>query len=433
MAETIGLLTSVIGQLEVIRQWTNEVRQQYRHMKEVPEKCLQLDALIDEVAQLLQELQQYDSESMTAARDRQLGKISLSLEKAQEELRVLKEKRSSASRFRRFFRAKKVCETLDKLIDELGKLELTGLLIDAAASNQAATLQLASGRVDQEFVAQFALPPLPGRIVFDLDNMETYEGKLKAMVLRENVDTVGAVGVRVAAVHGMSGVGKTCAVTAVGNDPEVQKHYSGGVYFFSFAQNVKDMDIVRKLADEVDATGGHRTAKEIQNESGLDSALRKARSWFGKQRCLFICDDMWQCEGRKCGYLHAMRNLCAGGGDGCLLLSTRDLQVSEEIEEANTVTFKERDEQLAGDILLGAAGITRSELTAASSIAHESCTYILRRYGGLPVALGVAGRAIARIARHSSGGDSEKQKVIAAINDYKAMLERSFFAGEDLG
>ena len=79
------------------------------------------------------------------------------------------------------------------------------------------------------------------------------------------------------AAQDMSGVGKTCAVTAVGNDSDVQKYFSDGVYFISFGQNAKDRDVVRKVADKRKESGGESPSKEIRNENDVNSAIEKGR------------------------------------------------------------------------------------------------------------------------------------------------------------
>ena len=61
----------------------------------------------------------------------------------------------------------------------------------------------------------------------------------------------------------MAGVGKVCAVTAVGNDSDVQNHYSGGARFLFFGKDTTDGDATSVVADKVKKSGGEGLSKEI--------------------------------------------------------------------------------------------------------------------------------------------------------------------------
>ena len=74
------------------------------------------------------------------------------------------------------------------------------------------------------------MPPTPNGLVLNLNRSDEYEGKLKQKVLGTEVSIVGAIGAGTTAVYGTSGIGKICAVIAVGNDKDVQNHYSGETF-----------------------------------------------------------------------------------------------------------------------------------------------------------------------------------------------------------
>ena len=74
----------------------------------------------------------------------------------------------------------------------------------------------------------------------------------------------------VASARGVSGVGKTCAVKAVGNDEEVQNYYSGDVHFFRFGPTITDEGVMKMVAEAVEESGGHSTAEGMRNEEGLE-------------------------------------------------------------------------------------------------------------------------------------------------------------------
>ena len=152
-------------------------------------------------------------------------------------------------------------------------------LICGLSAYQATLLQASSpsGREDA-FVAKDSVPLTPTELVLNLRDSATYEGQLKEKVLSRSAGTVGAVGVRVTAAQCMSGVGKTCAVMAVGNDSDVQNYYGGGVHFLSLGQDATDRDFMSKVADKVEESGGHLLANRIRNENNLSTAIEKGRS-----------------------------------------------------------------------------------------------------------------------------------------------------------
>ena len=119
----------------------------------------------------------------------------------------------------------------------------------------------------------------------------------------------------------MSGVGKTCAVTAVGNDSDVQSCHSGGVCFLSFGQDAFAGDVISKVANKAQESGGAVLSEEIRNKNDVTSAIGKGQGWLSGHKRLFICDDMWRCKSRDSGYLHLMRRLCNEKDGGCVLLS----------------------------------------------------------------------------------------------------------------
>ena len=236
------------------------------------------------------------------------------------------------------------------------------------------------------------------------------------------------------AAQGMSGVGKTCAITAVGNDSDVKECYFGGVYFLSFGQGATDGDVISKVANKVEESGGHLLAEKIRNENNLSSAIEKGQSWFSGHKCLFICDDMWRCKGRDTEYLHSMRRLCSEEDGGCVLLSTRDLQVSNEVGSSSLVRFEERDDVAAVEILCRYAEVRKEWVQSGSERVRDAMNKVVKRCGGLPVALGVAGNGIRSIARETDENRAgEKDARLDAIVTCGKKLERSLYTQIDLG
>ena len=285
------VFSTVTAALDQSRLLVNVIRNQYRHMKRVPGKCGELEKGLNEMSVTLRELTEYERESMTPKGKREVKRMSEYLEYAKSKLEEQKSVTEGSSKVGRFVRAKRVSETLDELIGRLEELELRGLVIDGFAHQHAS-----SNTGNDVFTAQYNVPPTPDSLVLNLNHNNTYEGRLK-----QKARTVDAVGARVTAAQGMSEVGKTCAVTAVGNDSDVQKCYGGGVYFLSFGKDAMDGDVIGNVANKVEESGGHVLADKIRNENDVEKAIEKGRGWYSGHKCLFICDNMWRCKGRESG------------------------------------------------------------------------------------------------------------------------------------
>jgi hypothetical protein len=76
------------------------------------------------------------------------------------------------------------------------------------------------------YSSRFCAPENPAGIVLNVASPVTLEGRIKVAVLGQSSKRVCAV----ASTDG-SGVGKTCALNEVGCDPDVARHFTGGVYY----------------------------------------------------------------------------------------------------------------------------------------------------------------------------------------------------------
>ena len=119
---------------------------------------------------------------------------------------------------------------------------------------------------------------------------------------------------------------------------------------------------------------------------------------------------------------------------GCVLLSTRDLHVSKEVDMSNIVNFNERDDAVGEEMLCKYAEVRKDWIDGATQCVKDAVKDVVRRCGGLPVALGVAGKGIRSIARRrSGGGGEEKERSLGAIVKCSEKLEGSLFDQMDLG
>ena len=170
------------------------------------------------------------------------------------------------------------------------------------------------------------------------------------------------------------------------------------------------------------STTGASDSKREQHREGS----RERSGWFGQYKCLFVCDDMWRCESRSSGYVQEMRHLCSEQGGGCVVLSTRDDRLSEAVDERSKVRFDVRDEKESGEMLCGYIGISKDVMTGSSGEVKEAYEKVLQSCGGFAVALGIAGKAVARMRRRSSS-------VGEAIIRYRRDLDQSALLQQGTG
>jgi hypothetical protein len=259
------------------------------------------------------------------------------------------------------------------------------------------------------FAPTFNVPDIPNgvHLDFSLDCRGTptsVEGMLKAAVMKDDTratQNVAALGssakhLQLAAV-GMGGMGKTCALKGIGHEVDVQQRYHGGVYFISLGQDVKDEGIVSQVADVVKASGGKLLSSNIRLCQTAAEATRKAGPWFARRRCLFICDDLWSSATRKSGFIADLNEFARLCDASCFLFSTRDKDIASHAS-SDPVAFKAREPrgQEATEMFRKHAKMKETVLQGMGETGDVALAYLLDMCAGLPLALTIAGRSIAR-------------------------------------
>jgi NB-ARC domain len=223
------------------------------------------------------------------------------------------------------------------------------------------------------------------------------EGRLKVAVLEQ-----GSIRVRAVGLIGGGGVGKTCALKAVGRDPDVARYFTGGVYYMSLGQDAKLVVAVREVASIVKAAGVLKSEAKILPSTTLSQATKEAPSWFDGQRCLFICDDLWATKSSKTGFFK----------DICFLISAQQLNAAEQQAvfcfRHRSAALKTSCHRLAENpsLRVNLVGRNPSRFCAATRnwtasrkcgsdrTSLEAYQYMLDQCAGLPFALAVAGGAM---------------------------------------
>jgi NB-ARC domain len=234
---------------------------------------------------------------------------------------------------------------------------------------------------------------------------------------------------------GMAGMAKTCAIKGIGHEDDVKRRYHDGVYFVSLGKDVNDECIVSQDTGIVKASGGKLVASEIILCETAAEAANKAGSWFSHRRCLFLCDDLWSSATRKNGFFADLNELTRLGDSSCFcyfLFSTRDIDIASHAS-SDLVVFKVREPrgQEASEMLRKHARIDKAALHGMKEAGDENIYYVLDMCARLPLALAVAGRAIARALRSASQTPAGALGVYAC--NLKSAREQLIDKGIDIG
>lgn len=262
--------------------------------------------------------------------------------------------------------------------------------IDKLALNQGASRNHASEDED-EFQPTFDVPENPPYVILKYgsvsdaqDAPQTAEAELKKAVLRIGTTrNVGAVGMR-----GMSGVGKSCALRGLAGDLDVKNWFDGGVYWLSLGQDATERDLIRQLEHIVTNSGGRKAGQALAQEGRIKEVVSRTTRWFSGKRILLLIDDVWADNDIGCDIIGRLRPIADLGCGSRVAFTTRDLML---IRQSTAVVFAMRGKTESIEMLLAAAELEERDFQDS----REAIEEVLDRCGGLPLALSVAGSAIA--------------------------------------
>lgn len=147
---------------------------------------------------------------------------------------------------------------------------------------------------DQDFfvVVTSMVPESCPEAVLDFDSEKdgkrlTSEGQLLDAIL----DPTQLHCIRPVFAVGESGVGKTCALQAIGRRQDVRSRFPGGVLYISLGSHATEHTLTQQIAEMVETAGGRERANRIRMSS-LAHAIEDADSWF-QEFTLFLIDDIW--------------------------------------------------------------------------------------------------------------------------------------------
>ncbi|CDF40019.1 WD40-repeat containing protein, partial [Chondrus crispus] len=312
-----------------------------------------------------------------------------------------------------FLAVKKKCEdnSSDVVTEGVhGPLEEEAKRSDASgdARHQMRTTSAEDPKKDG-FKASFQVPKNPDHVILKFgrsedagnstERMTAPEERLRRSVLRPgDRQNVGAVGARrggVVGTKGMGGIGKSCALRGLASDEEVRSRFCDGIYWLVLGQDATERGVIEHLARITRESGGETQAKAVREESVLYSAVSRVTEWFKGKTILLLIDDVWR-EGMVGGegiagskVMSRLREIADVENSSRTAFTAREWGVVEGSEE---IQFSTKEDASSLEILLKSADIQREEVEGLG----DQTERILRFCGGLPLALSVVGRAIAR-------------------------------------
>jgi hypothetical protein len=200
---------------------------------------------------------------------------------------------------------------------------------------------------------------------------------------------------------------------AIACHPEVIRQFSGGIYFMRVGKDATPDYVVALLTDIVKESGGTRLAADVSACSTVLEAAAKTASWFAREdkRCLLVCDDLWETNVRKTGFFPDFVRLVdkPETATSChrLLFSSRNHDIGR-FSQACRVYFSPLDSHGTEAIVMLCVHCRSAKFPPRGIAAREDFDVVLGRCAGLPLALAVAGRAIAEHVDMGQGSTAGK-------------------------
>jgi hypothetical protein len=175
--------------------------------------------------------------------------------------------------------------------------------------------------------------------------------------------------IKMDALHGMGGIGKSVMARALCDDPEVQAAFPDGILWATLGQTP---ELIDHLRDWIGALGGtvSDTAPTIDRLKAILASLLRERA------CLLIADDMWQRTD--------VETFCVGGPKCRLLFTTRNAAIARDLAAAvHPVPLMTPTEAVALLEEWAGAGLAQTS--------PDLKARIVRRLDRLPLAIRLAG------------------------------------------
>jgi tetratricopeptide (TPR) repeat protein len=290
-----------------------------------------------------------------------------------------------------------LCVLYGKTAEELGLLSDTyedGIVEEAMLPiAQPATPDILASPVS--FLADPAIPEVLG----STDSLLGRTGLL-TQVKQRLLQTGGST---LTALNGLPGIGKTSLAVALATDQEVQAHFYDGILWTALGPHP---NILALLARWGKLLGIEPT--EVEDATSRESWGQALRAAIGHCQILLIIDDAWSAEEAL-----AFR---IGGTQSAHLLTTRLPQVAFAFAQEGAIVVPELEETAGLDLLTHFV----PQLIQQDP---QGALALVRRVGGLPLALTLMGKYLA--AQAFTGQPRRLQAALAQLQDTQQRLRVS--------
>jgi tetratricopeptide (TPR) repeat protein len=215
--------------------------------------------------------------------------------------------------------------------------------------------------------------------------------------LKERLRTIN--GQPMIALSGLPGVGKTTLALDLAHDPEIQETFADGVLWVGLGQKPDLMTLISLWGIALGLP-----LDEMGKLDRFDDRAKAIHAAIGMRRMLLVIDDLWE-TGEGLAFK-------IGGVNCAYVVTTRLPKVAFEIAGESVVEIPELEEE-EGFILL------EQFAPQVCSAEPEIARNLVREAGGLPLALVLTGRFLAREAL-----SGQQRRIQAALDRLRDTGER---------
>ena len=280
-------------------------------------------------------------------------------------------------------------------------------------------LGLLSDTKQSDVVVEEAIPPVPEPVVPDvpvphssfladpaipeaLGSTDSLLGRtnlltqVKQRLLQSNTPPLTAL-------NGLPGIGKTSLAVALATDQEVQAHFCDGILWTALGPHPNVLGLLARWGKLLGIA-----PTEVEDATSRESWGQALRAAIGQYQILLIIDDAWSAEDAL-----AFR---IGGTQCAHLLTTRMPQVAFAFAQEGAIVVPELEE---------ANGLALLAYFVPQLIQQDpqGALALVRRVGGLPLALTLMGKYLA--AQAFTGQPRRLQAALAQLQDTQQRLRVS--------
>ncbi|GCF11230.1 helix-turn-helix domain-containing protein [Dictyobacter arantiisoli] len=209
--------------------------------------------------------------------------------------------------------------------------------------------------------------------------------------------------VKITALHGLPGVGKTALATTVARDANIRARYSDGILWATLGPHPDLLTLFHRWATLLDMPDHQMT--ELQTVAEWNTALTMM---IGQRAMLVVIDDAWTVEDALAVQV---------GGPHCAhLLTTRFPHIASRITIQGALTIQELSDDHSMQLLTHLA-------PAVMAREPEQMQHLVQAVGGLPLALTLMGHALRTAFYH--GPTRRLQAAIDALQTADHRLQLS--------